>query len=1059
MPRRNANVHYEEDVPADRFIAHAGMDVSADGTRAVAALSNVRPQKRSRREPSRLDDTFATWTPVNDADLGELAAIADTVSSLDVMPDDDDDDDEAEVGKRKRYQSSASGLDVPMDDWRPLDQTFLDALLRRHGLGDYLYNTACKCCNTVFGPNARIFRCQQCGECLQCEACVRERHRLAPLHCLWEWNSECWTPATLWGTTPNRAGLTGVGLIYQLGHHGFPCDFPGPRRGMVVMHVNGIHTIEFQYCNCGKAARTNNLGQLIDNAWYPATTVDPETCATLECLEHFRLLNVVGNVSVHDYVGTLERLTDPLRVTRVPDRYKAFGRMTRQFGFLQRAKRAGRGHEEDGLAKTKPGGLAVLCWACPQEGKNLPDGWRDVDPKYRFLYMLILALDANFRLKNRLRANEHQDPSLGPGLGYFVEAEPYKKHLRNYVAEKDVSTCIAFAALLQKDTRLTTGLRVSGVGGYANMDYILLSALAGVALLCVAISYDIVCQWKVHLRERAKKIVQTTPIEVNLDEMHIEFALPVWHASAHETTCQTQNSLSYAVGVGRTDGEGIERTWSILNPVGYATKEMGDGARHDAIENKVDHVNFEKNIGEGQFGYTTRHLDWSLTLQTGNTLARKLIISIAERDQQVAEFLEVDSTLERDLRRDWKKQVEVWVADRTQPNPYCLVEGKNGGPGEAAVLQELKAAEAAEAAEGRTPLSATASTASAFMKAGLQLEESQRRIRAEVKGLTLVTADRSSQIQELRIAFLKKLRTFKRLQTVFMPGVEALRDAAEEARDPERLPPKAEDIKLWLPSDLAETQRRGACARGVVEVEAKLRAAQCADALYGPAGGDADRAVGDRIRRVSGKYRQARTALIALKGAGFAPQFKELKDSDMNLETDAERANECEEEFLLDLDGGGGPGEDEEQLHESVRVEWSKARARRIGRMAHPRGGAATGRCGARGGLRGYAMRQVAIHRQVADAFHTGWNVSVATADGTIYRELLDGQAMDSAFVGEASMSWRRTMGDPRARCGEADEGNARRIGGGRGRGREQTACAPRAVREAGQAGRRGQTR
>lgn len=49
----------------------------------------------------------------------------------------------------------------------------------------------------------------------------------------------------------------------------------------------------------------------------------------------------------------------------------------------------------------------------------------------------------------------------------------------------------------------------------------------------------------------------------------------------------------------------------------------------------------------------------------------------------------------------------------------------SGGPGEAAVLQELKVAEAAEAAEGRTSLSATASTASAFMKAGLQLEESQ----------------------------------------------------------------------------------------------------------------------------------------------------------------------------------------------------------------------------------------------------------------------------------------------------------------------------------------------
>jgi hypothetical protein len=29
--------------------------------------------------------------------------------------------------------------------------------------------------------------------------------------------------------------------------------------------------------------------------------------------------------------------------------------------------------------------------------------------------MLIIALDANFKLKNRLRANERYDPSLGPG--------------------------------------------------------------------------------------------------------------------------------------------------------------------------------------------------------------------------------------------------------------------------------------------------------------------------------------------------------------------------------------------------------------------------------------------------------------------------------------------------------------------------------------------------------------------------------------------------------------------------------------------------------------------
>jgi hypothetical protein len=47
------------------------------------------------------------------------------------------------------------------------------------------------------------------------------------------------------------------------------------------------------------------------------------------------------------------------------------------------------------------------------------------------------------------------------------------------------------------------------------------------------------------------------------------------------------------------------------------------------------------------------------------------------------------------------------------------------GPSEAAVLAELKEAEAQDAAEGRTPLSETQSTASAFMKAALQLKESQ----------------------------------------------------------------------------------------------------------------------------------------------------------------------------------------------------------------------------------------------------------------------------------------------------------------------------------------------
>jgi hypothetical protein len=240
------------------------------------------------------------------------------------------------------------------------------------------------------------------------------------------------------------------------------------------------------------------------------------------------------------------------------------------------------------------------------------------------------------------------------------------------------------------------------------MDWIFLSALAGVLLVCLAISYDIACQWQIHLRERAKKIVEgararaeaakvaeaeefsgdsapistniptsPSPITTKFDDFEIQFALPVWHAIAHEVTCQTQNSLSYAFRVGRTDGKEIERTWSILNPVGFATKEMGDRARHDAIENKVDHVNFEKNIGQGTDSGWLKEIG-SLTKATGKTLARKLIVAIAERDKEVQAFKDVDRTLERELRGDWKKRVDDWVADRSKPNPYFLEGGKSG---------------------------------------------------------------------------------------------------------------------------------------------------------------------------------------------------------------------------------------------------------------------------------------------------------------------------------------------------------------------------------------------
>lgn len=172
-------------------------------------------------------------------------------------------------------------------------------------------------------------------------------------------------------------------------------------------------------------------------------------------------------------------------------------------------KRGGRGHDPKGIGGTAQGELAVKCPTCPRPLVNLPEGFRSVAPSdryriflhsfhclrlkqyFRWLYRLHLAMDANFRLKNRLRSSIRKDPGLLTGLAYFVDDEMYSKHILKYVDEEEVCvlpiniplttftspltnytecfpvlicTCAGFEALAKANTRNSKGLRSTGVG-------------------------------------------------------------------------------------------------------------------------------------------------------------------------------------------------------------------------------------------------------------------------------------------------------------------------------------------------------------------------------------------------------------------------------------------------------------------------------------------------------------------------------------------------------------------------------------------------------------------
>jgi hypothetical protein len=50
----------------------------------------------------------------------------------------------------------------------------------------------------------------------------------------------------------------------------------------------------------------------------------------------------------------------------------------------------------------------------------------------------MVAMDANFRLKSRLRGSKNKEPILGLGWGYFMNNGPYLDFIKDYVDKDEV---------------------------------------------------------------------------------------------------------------------------------------------------------------------------------------------------------------------------------------------------------------------------------------------------------------------------------------------------------------------------------------------------------------------------------------------------------------------------------------------------------------------------------------------------------------------------------------------------------------------------------------------
>ncbi|KAI0662341.1 hypothetical protein C8Q70DRAFT_1050991 [Cubamyces menziesii] len=611
------------------------------------------------------------------------------------------------------------------------------------------------------------------------------------------------------GKTFRRSTLRDFGLIVQLGHSGGKkCTNPSSKtRRIILADVTGVQAVEVRFCECLDETSdfTREWAQLLRRGWFPATTLRPSTAFTFRLLDTFQELNFQGKTNLFDFWKTIERLTDNSGGHKNIERYKQLAHV---------------------------GELVVECAACPHPGKNLPQGWETAPPQTRWIYTLFLMIDANFRARCKDR---NFDPfELAPGWSYYVEESSYELHLKNTIDQKEDNTCSAehnaiTKAHLRKEGYVASGIsavlcachafvRRNGAGDlqlgerYANMDFLLVSTLAGSLFLILLISYDIACQW---YRNFFKRMAEFPP-ETRLDQSKIKeirFTIPKKHYRVHGPN-HSRFSLNLLPRVGRTYGEGIESHWSHMNPLALSTREMSLGMRHEVYNDHWGAWNWQKTIS---FEESLLH-----ALEDAHTL--KL--------QQRKTYDQYTSTFDVKVIREWEEMIKAWEEDHDRPDPY---EEPQAAVSYATAKKTLNEEEAIEAREGKLPRHEV--TPGVFLQLGLELEDRQRALRARLASGMRTISELAEQ-QEKRNVLSRRVETWQVMQDVHMPMVAPLRVSSDETPSSSSSSSLAkptvvrpENVALWLPSALPPYMRLLDSLDDLRKKERRLRIAQLADAL------------------------------------------------------------------------------------------------------------------------------------------------------------------------------------------------------------------------------------
>ncbi|KAF7300467.1 hypothetical protein HMN09_00930700 [Mycena chlorophos] len=634
-------------------------------------------------------------------------------------------------------------------------------------------------------------------------------------------------------SSPRRSKLLGYRI--QLGHwhekdRHCPRSKPSAKDDFVVVDVNGVHEVHLSFCEC--EGNGTPIQQLLRAGLFPATPTNPRTAATIRVLRHFHLSFLESASGVFEYYTGLARQTDNTGLEKSRDRYDEFLRMTKEWRNLQMLKRAGRGHDPNGITATQPGECALLCPACPQPGKNLPDDWQRCAEERRFLYALFLAIDANFRLRRKDVSSEKKDPGLADGLSFFCETDVYMTHVKKHWNDRQArSRCVAHDAV-DKPDRDARGTASSGIGAvdcarhnmkrplsvgdtqlgerYINMDFMFFRSILGSQLV----------QFFVYNNDL---------LSIDRDNRYFVFLVPKFHLPAHIEECNLRFSFNLTRFAGMTDGEAPERGWSATNHLAGSTMNMGPGSRRDALNDFFNDQNHKKIIS------------------LGKTMLKKVKEAAPRVIETKQALISLESGFESGTIKTWSDMATAWEGAAAQrPNPFPNpFESKGKGDQLPRVRRELAEEAARREATGtedpgmiRNDMHVTE-----LIAGGLHLEEQQRALAADISALGTHPTDRQrTAIVERASKLRRKVLAWIDIHAQFFPIAEDLHQQADNARadvaasQAEGIPgTSVTEIKLWLPSAIrgraGGPSERDGCTTEIMTYELRMRVGEANEAL------------------------------------------------------------------------------------------------------------------------------------------------------------------------------------------------------------------------------------